>query len=329
LIGPWSKFSDSIIKIYHFRRHLGVTVFFLGTLHVVIILPRYFSYSIKGALSSIFIFYGLTSFFLLFWLAITSWDHLQKKVKDMTWKAIHLILLLIYISISYYMYTIQKTFNESTLNYHLIVIGIFILIWIIIAPYSFIKKIMSTNIFGWKQLHVLIWIVYSSLLLHVYFGPLSTTNNLVKTIFWVSIITIISSHVVGWVKRFYEDKGINDKINSINKTININNKDYVGVDHINNFKEGEGKKFYVNKKQIAVFKYKNNFIAISNICAHQKGPLYKGKINSGYVECPWHQWQYNIKDGCGPPGFSDCVPYYDAKVVKDILFISKDHSKNK
>ena len=146
LIGPWSKFSDSIIKIYHFRRHLGVTVFFLGTLHVVIILPRYFSYSIKGALSSIFIFYGLTSFFLLFWLAITSWDHLQKKVKDMTWKAIHLILLLIYISLSYYMYTIQKTFNESTLNYHLIVIGIFILIWIIIAPYSFIKKIMSTKI---------------------------------------------------------------------------------------------------------------------------------------------------------------------------------------
>jgi len=115
LIGPWSRFSKSVQKLYYYRRHLGVTVFLLGSLHAFIIFPQYFNYSFEAALSSVFIFYGLSAFFILFWLAITSWDYLQKLVKPLSWKILHGILLGSYAAAAYYMYTLQKIFDEPTL----------------------------------------------------------------------------------------------------------------------------------------------------------------------------------------------------------------------
>jgi nitrite reductase/ring-hydroxylating ferredoxin subunit len=37
--------------------------------------------------------------------------------------------------------------------------------------------------------------------------------------------------------------------------------------------------------------------AFSSVCAHAGGPLDKGKIVDGCVECPWHQSRYDLKTG--------------------------------
>ena len=83
-------------------------------------------------------------------------------------------------------------------------------------------------------------------------------------------------------------------------------------------------KFYINKKSIAVFKNNGNFYAVSNVCCHQKGPIYKGKINYGTVECPWHYWVYNIKDGKFLGKENICLPVYETKVKDNILFVSAE-----
>ena len=41
--------------------------------------------------------------------------------------------------------------------------------------------------------------------------------------------------------------------------------------------------------------------ALSNLCAHQNGPIGEGRIVDGCVTCPWHGYQYRLVDGCAPP----------------------------
>ncbi|MEK6974109.1 MAG: Rieske 2Fe-2S domain-containing protein [Nanoarchaeota archaeon] len=323
LIGPWSRFSDRILNAYYYRRHLGVSVLFLGWLHSAIILPKYFGLSIKNALSFEFTFYGFTAFFIMLWMGITSWDYLQKRFRPLWWKILHGALLLIYMTQSYLFYTILKVSNSPLLNYHLAAIIIFIVFWIVVAPYSIIRKIMKTYVFGWKQLHVLVYIAYFSLILHVYYSDI-LKGLLLNFVFYGVVFFVILSHIAGWMKKLIEDNKINNKIKNINKTIMEGNDTYIGVAYKEDIQEGAGKKVYVKNKPIALFNHKGNFIAMSDICVHQKGPLHKGKIIYDSVECPWHHWQYSVKDGKAPSGFKDCVPYYKTKIKDNIVYVSID-----
>ena len=329
LIGPWSRFSDKILKIYYYRRHLGVVVFLLGAFHAAIIMPLYFDFSLKNAFASPFTFYGLTPFFIMLWMAITSWDYMQKKVKASDWKIIHAALMITYAFIYYYFYNILKEFNDPNLFYHSIAILFFLIFWVIVAPYSIIKKIMRTYVFGWKQLHVLIWVIYISLVLHVLLGALTAAALFLKVVFYASVALVLGSHAAGWISKIIEDKKIYSKIRSINKEIIINNKKYIGMAKINDFKENKGKKFYINKKPVAVFKNEGKFIAVSNTCCHQKGPMHKGKVQYGTVECPWHYWTYNLKDGKFMGKENYCLPVYETKVKDNILFVSKEPINDK
>ena len=74
----------------------------------------------------------------------------------------------------------------------------------------------------------------------------------------------------------------------------------------------DGKKTVTLKgERIAVVRKNGALCAISNVCPHQNGPLGEGVVRDGYLECPWHGYQFDPCTGLGPPGFSDSVPRYD------------------
>ncbi len=67
-------------------------------------------------------------------------------------------------------------------------------------------------------------------------------------------------------------------------------------------------------ERIAVFRDGDEIGALTNLCAHQNGPLGEGRIVDGCVTCPWHGYQYRLADGCAPPPFAeklDHVPRED------------------
>ncbi len=322
LIGPWSRFSERIRRLYFYRRHLGVTVFLLGSLHAAIIFSSYFSFSLRDTFSSPFTFYGFTAWFIFLWLAASSWDFLQKAVPSWGWKSLHAALFLLYMGAGYYFYTLQQA--DPAVNTHLGIILLFAGLWIVVAPYSLIRKIMQTYVFGWKQLHVLIYIAYLSILLHAWLGVISLQNVWLKGLFWLSPIIVFGSHLAGWIKRGQEDRTINQSIQATNQEFHDGGKRFIALALVKDFQEGKGKKFYVGKQPIAIFKQGNSFFAISNLCAHQKGPLYQGRFSEGVVECPWHYWTYNLKDGSFLGKEKFCLPVYETRVRDGILFVSEE-----
>jgi nitrite reductase/ring-hydroxylating ferredoxin subunit/DMSO/TMAO reductase YedYZ heme-binding membrane subunit len=67
-------------------------------------------------------------------------------------------------------------------------------------------------------------------------------------------------------------------------------------------------------ERIAVFRDGNQIGALTNLCAHQNGPIGEGRIIDGCVTCPWHGYQYRLEDGCAPPPFTEKLETYRVRI---------------
>ena len=60
---------------------------------------------------------------------------------------------------------------------------------------------------------------------------------------------------------------------------------------------GEAREFVAAGKIIALFHVDGAYHAIDGICPHQGGPLGQGELNGCVVTCPWHGFQFDVRDG--------------------------------
>lgn len=61
--------------------------------------------------------------------------------------------------------------------------------------------------------------------------------------------------------------------------------------------EGEGAEVLWEGNVIAIFRQEGQLYALDGLCMHQGGPLARGKLANGTVQCPWHGWMYELKNG--------------------------------
>ena len=72
-------------------------------------------------------------------------------------------------------------------------------------------------------------------------------------------------------------------------------------------------------ERIAVFRDGDQIGALTNLCAHQNGPLGEGRIIDGCVTCPWHGYQYRLEDGCAPPPFTEKLATYRVRLRDGVI----------
>ena len=60
---------------------------------------------------------------------------------------------------------------------------------------------------------------------------------------------------------------------------------------------GSCREVVVGDRLIALFNVAGAFYALDGVCPHQGGPLGKGCLNGHVVTCPWHGWQFDVRDG--------------------------------
>jgi nitrite reductase/ring-hydroxylating ferredoxin subunit len=72
-------------------------------------------------------------------------------------------------------------------------------------------------------------------------------------------------------------------------------------------------------ERIAVFRDGARIGALTNLCAHQNGPIGEGRIIDGCVTCPWHGFQYRLDDGCAPPPFTEKLATYRVRIRDGVV----------
>ena len=85
---------------------------------------------------------------------------------------------------------------------------------------------------------------------------------------------------------------------------------------------GQGKKFSVGGKHIALFNIDGTYCAIDDTCTHKGGPLSEGEVQEGKVTCPWHGAVFDVITGevVRPPAPVG-VSRYNVRVAGDDIEI--------
>lgn len=98
---------------------------------------------------------------------------------------------------------------------------------------------------------------------------------------------------------------------------------YRKVCEANDIPEDTGHVVTVGEEQIAIFEVDGEYLAITNTCPHQGGPLAEGKVEDKTVFCPWHGYEFDLGSGEHVQAFSDdlsCMTY-DLQVQDSDIYL--------
>ena len=74
-------------------------------------------------------------------------------------------------------------------------------------------------------------------------------------------------------------------------------RDWIDIGTLSDFPTGTATELIVGGQIVAVFHTDGSVYAMDGICPHQGGPLGKGALDDCVLTCPWHGWQFDVRDG--------------------------------
>ena len=164
----------------------------------------------------------------------------------------------------------------------------------------------------WKSLHMLVYVAYALLVLHVTFGALQgETGAIYGATMAAGLVTVIALHMAAArIER-----------RSDHESTDLSADGLVDVCAVADIPENRARIVCLSGERVAIFKYDGKISAVSNVCQHQNGPLGEGKIVSGCITCPWHGYQYEPDTGASPPPFVEKVPTFNVRVANGRVFV--------
>ena len=193
------------------------------------------------------------------------------------------------------------------------VFGIFALICLLIlaaTSHDFWLKFLTAPV--WKRLHYLIYAAYASVVAHVAFGILQDQqNHLFTVLVLASAACVCVLHLRAWLVERTE--------------VMAGKTPWVDAGAPEQFREGFARIVPLpGGERVAIFLHEGQLSAISNACAHQNGPLGEGRIVDCLVTCPWHGFQYDVRNGQSPAPFTEKIPTYRLRLQDGRVQVHRD-----
>ncbi len=167
----------------------------------------------------------------------------------------------------------------------------------------------------WKSLHMLVYVAYCLLIMHVVLGALQNeTSPFIYDFILFGFFVVAGVHIASALRERKYDRPI-----LIDKKL-----DFVFACKVDDVPDNEAKVVTISGERVAIFKYEGKISAVGNVCRHQGGPLGEGKIIDGCITCPWHGYQYLPENGQSPPPFTEKTETYNLKLEGDQVFINTE-----
>jgi nitrite reductase/ring-hydroxylating ferredoxin subunit/DMSO/TMAO reductase YedYZ heme-binding membrane subunit len=162
----------------------------------------------------------------------------------------------------------------------------------------------------WKGLHMLLYGAYGLVTMHVALGAMQDNRSpLVPVLLGGAFVWVAALHLIAGRRERHGDLGTapgEDGWIAVGPPHAIPDK----AARIVAAPGGE---------RIAVFRDGARVGALTNLCAHQNGPLGEGRIIDGCITCPWHGFQYRLEDGRAPPPFTEVLVTYPVRLRNGIV----------
>lgn len=180
-------------------------------------------------------------------------------------------------------------------------IALVILFLMASTSHDFWLKNLSPRV--WKRLHMLVYVAYALLVGHVLLGVMqSEASPVYPVMLGAGVLLVGGLHVTaGW--REWRRAGA------------ASDDEWIDVCHVADIPPDRAKRACLaDGRRVAVFRHDGGISAMSDVCAHQGGPLSEGKVIDGCVTCPWHGYQYVPASGSSPPPFTEKIPTYEVRI---------------
>ncbi|MET3892954.1 nitrite reductase/ring-hydroxylating ferredoxin subunit/DMSO/TMAO reductase YedYZ heme-binding membrane subunit [Bosea sp. OAE506] len=164
----------------------------------------------------------------------------------------------------------------------------------------------------WKAIHMSLYGAYGLVVLHIAFGVLQDARNAgLPLLVFGGAGALIALHLAAaWRERRRD------------QPMAVKAEGWVAAGLIRDVPSGRGLVVpLADGSSVAIFRENDSLAAISNLCAHQNGPLGEGRLRDGCVICPWHGYEYRLRDGCAPAPFTERVATYQLRLEGEAILL--------
>ncbi len=168
----------------------------------------------------------------------------------------------------------------------------------------------------WKALHMLVYVAYGLIVLHVAFGILQAeTSPMLTGLMIAGFVLVLGLHLVAAFKETGADQAIQTS------------EEFVAVCAVDEIPEKRAKIATIAGDRVAIFRYDGKISAVANACQHQNGPLGEGRVIDGFITCPWHGYQYCPHNGQSPAPFTEKIPTFNVKIENGQVWVATRPNK--
>lgn len=162
----------------------------------------------------------------------------------------------------------------------------------------------------WKTIHMALYVAYGLLVMHVALGIMQgEATPLIPAMLILGFGTVAVLHLwASWRER------------ALDRGTGPGDDGWLTVGPPQSIPERRARIVALRGgERIAVFRDGDQIGALTNLCAHQNGPVGEGCIIDGLVTCPWHGYQYRLIDGCAPPPFTEKLATYRVRLRAGVI----------
>jgi nitrite reductase/ring-hydroxylating ferredoxin subunit/DMSO/TMAO reductase YedYZ heme-binding membrane subunit len=186
--------------------------------------------------------------------------------------------------------------------------GLVIMFLLAATSHDFWLAFLSPRI--WKALHMALYVAYGVLVMHVALGLMQDDRRIfIPVLLGGSFALVTLLHALAAWREWQADR---PSALTVQNWIAVGPPDSIPDNRARIVTAPDG-------ERIAVFRDGSQVGALTNVCAHQNGPIGEGRIINGCVTCPWHGYEYRLEDGCAPPPFTEKLATYRVRLRDGIV----------
>jgi nitrite reductase/ring-hydroxylating ferredoxin subunit/DMSO/TMAO reductase YedYZ heme-binding membrane subunit len=192
------------------------------------------------------------------------------------------------------------------------ILALFLLLVLAVTSHDFWLGFLTPRV--WKAIHMSVYVAYASIVLHVALGHLQATDNpLFGMVVAASVTLVAGLHVAAGRAEMRKDRSFARPAAEA---------PWVVAGRLDEIAESRALVVTLEGgERVAIFRWDGRLSALTNVCAHQNGPLGEGRVIDGCVTCPWHGFQYRAEDGCAPAPFTEKIDTYRLRLDGDRVLL--------
>ena len=160
----------------------------------------------------------------------------------------------------------------------------------------------------WKALHMAIYLAYAAVVAHVALGAMqASTTPFLALMLLTCAGGLAALHLAAARKTARDDAA---------HAAPTPEPPWRRAGRLDDIEEGRAMTVALAEgERVAIFRHAGQLAAVTDLCAHQNGPLGEGRIIDDCITCPWHGFQYRFADAAAPPPFTERLATYPLRLV--------------